>query len=212
VYEELRGSNFELVAVAQDTGGEAAAGPFYDAAKATYTTLVDPRHTVSALFNLVNVPTAVMIDEEGRIARLDEGAYTRTYRAGNLTYGTDAYVPALRDWVAKGNASAVAKPPGEIAAALPRRSREQDLADAHFRLGVHFQLAGDEERANRYWAEAQRLHPESWNYHRQDWSFTPEEAGPNWLRKVQTLGDKPYYAPMDLPEPEPGPEAAEPPR
>lgn len=210
MYEELEGSNFELVAVAQDTGGEAAAGPFYDAAKATYTTLVDPRHTVSALFHLVNVPSGVMIDEEGRIVRLDEGTYTRTYRAGNLSYGTDAYVPALRDWVAKGAASPVAQDPDAIAAKLPRRSREQDLADAHFRLGVHFQLAGDETRANRHWEEAQKLHPESWNYHRQDWSFTPEQAGVNWMRKVQAQGDKPYYAPMELPEPPAPP--ADPPR
>jgi hypothetical protein len=211
VYEELKGNDFELIAVAQDTGGEVAAGPFYDAAKATYTTLVDPHHTVSTLFHLVNVPSGVMIDEEGRVVRLDEGTYTRTYRAGNLSYGTDAYVPALRDWVANGSASRFVLGPDAIAAKLPRRGREQDLADAHFRLGVHFHLAGDEARANRHWEEAERLHPESWNYHRQDWSFTPEQAGANWMRKVQTLGDKPYYAPMDLPEP-PATAPTEPPR
>lgn len=44
---------------------------------------------------------------------------------------------------------------------------------------------------------AQALNPDSWNYHRQDWSFTPAEAGINWQRKVQTLGDKPYYRPID---------------
>ena len=30
-------------------------------------------------------------------------------------------------------------------------------------------------------------------------AFTPEQATANWMKKVQTLGGKPYYAPMDLP-------------
>ena len=210
MYEELRPRGLEIIAAAQDTGGEAAAGQFYDAAKATYTALIDPRHTISTLFNLVNVPTALMIDEEGRVVRLDEGAYTKMYRAGNFSYGSDAYVPALRDWVEKGGASRFAQDPDAIAAKLPRRSREQDMADAHFRLGAHFHVAGDEAKANQHWEEAERLHPDSWNYHRQDWSFTPEQANANWFRKVQTLGDKPYYAPMELPAD--GAEAPPPPR
>ncbi|MCZ6618701.1 MAG: redoxin domain-containing (seleno)protein, partial [Gammaproteobacteria bacterium] len=43
---------------------------------------------------------------------------------------------------------------------------------------------------------AQRLNPDSWNYHRQDWSFTPEEAGANWQKKAQAL-TKPYYEPIE---------------
>ena len=65
---------------------------------------------------------------------------------------------------------------------------------------MYFHQQGDEERANRYWEAAQKLNPDSWNYHRQDWSFTPEVANQNWYRKVQKLGDKPYYEPLDLPE------------
>jgi tetratricopeptide (TPR) repeat protein len=153
---------------------------------------------VSALYNLVNVPTGVMIDEAGRIVRLDEGAYTRKYKAGALEFGTDEYVPALRDWVEKGSASAYAKDERAMAEQLAARTPEQAQADAAFRLGVYFHDQGDAERADRYWQRAQELDPDSWNYHRQDWSFTPAEAGPNWLRKFQALGDKPYYRPMEL--------------
>ncbi|MGH9141580.1 MAG: hypothetical protein ACRD2I_10635 [Vicinamibacterales bacterium] len=39
-----------MIAAAQDVGGEAAAGKWYDAAKATFTTLVDATHTVSSAF------------------------------------------------------------------------------------------------------------------------------------------------------------------
>jgi hypothetical protein len=40
--------------------------------------------------------------------------------------------------------------------------------------------------------------PDSWNYHRQAWSFTPAEAGPKWMTKFLNLGDAPYYPPLDL--------------
>lgn len=199
MYEELRDESFELVAVAEDTGGEAAAGPFYDAAEATFTTLLDPTHLVSSLYNMTNVPTGVMIDEEGRIVRWDEGAYSRTYQAGDLEYGTDEYVPALRDWVANGEASSVALAPEEVAERYGERSAAEQQADAWFRLGVYFQRRGETELADRAWSEAQRLHPWSWNYHRQDWSFTPETAGRNWFEKVRTLEGRPYYRPMELP-------------
>jgi hypothetical protein len=201
VYEELKGHGFELVAVAQDTAGEEAAGPFYDAAKATYTTLIDRQHLVSSLFDMVNVPTGVMIDEEGRVVRFDEGTYTRKYEAGTLSFGTDDYVPMLRDWVEQGAASVFVFSPEQMAERLPRRDQKELLADAHFRLGAHLFERGEREAAERHWEAAQQLHPESWNYHRQDWSFTPAEAGRRWFEKFQTLEGKPYYAPLETPEP-----------
>jgi hypothetical protein len=203
VYEELRDRGLEIVAVAQDAAGEEAAGPFYEAARATFTTLVDRQHLVSSLYEMVNVPTGVMIDEEGRVVRFDEGTYTRTYQAGTLTFGTDEYVPMLRDWVEKGAASEYAFGPEEMAERLPQRDEGELLADAHFRLGVHLFERGEREAAEAHWAEAQRLHPESWNYHRQDWSFTPEEAGRRWLEKFRALEGKPYYAPLEKPAAEP---------
>ncbi len=155
---------------------------------------------MSALYDLVNVPTGIMIDEEGRIVRIDEGTYTKKYKAGALEFGTDEYLPLLRDWVANGAESAVARSASEARRNIERPDDKQNRAQAAFRLGVYFHEQADAERADRYWQMAQELHPESWNYHRQDWSFTPEEAGANWLRKFQELDGKPYYRPMDLPE------------
>lgn len=59
----LKDRNFEIVAAAQDTGGEAAAGRWYDQAQATYTTLVETRHSVSSAYQFINVPMGVQIDE-----------------------------------------------------------------------------------------------------------------------------------------------------
>ncbi len=39
----MKDRNFESVAAAEDTGGEAAAGKWYDAANAPFTTPVDAR-------------------------------------------------------------------------------------------------------------------------------------------------------------------------
>jgi hypothetical protein len=211
VYEELKDEGFEIVAVAQDTAGEAAAGPFYDAAEATFTTLIDRQHLVSSLYDMVNVPTGVLIDEEGRVVRFDEGAYSQTFQLGTMTIGTDEYRPIVADWVRKGAASELVFSPEEMAERLPRRDQGQLEADAHFRLASYLVAQGERDAAEAHWAEAQRLHPESWNYHRQDWSFTPAEAGPNWFRKFQGLEGKPYYAPIEKPGETPVERPGEPP-
>lgn len=182
-----------IIAAAQDTGGEAVARQWYERAGATYVSLVDENHTISSLYNLVNVPSAVWIDESGRVVRIDEGAYSRKHTMGTFEFGRDDYAPMVRDWVTQGSESTYAKNN-----AIPdlRLTSEQARAEPNFKLGVFFHKQGKADKADKYWGIAQQLNPESWNYHRQDWSFTPEEAGQNWTRKVQTLEGKPYYRPI----------------
>jgi hypothetical protein len=184
IYSELKTKNFEIVAAAQDTAGEAAAGRWYDAAKATFTTLVDPTHAVSSAFQCVNVPTGVWIDERGRIVRPGEPAWTtdqhNTYGGKALVMHGDAYVAALRDWVDHGDRSAYAMSDEEYARRVTPRSASELEADAAFKLAVWFQRNGDRARAATYFARAQQLNPDDWNYHRQDWSFGPD-AGRKWL-------------------------------
>ncbi len=155
---------------------------------------MDENHTISSLFKLVNVPSAVWIDESGKIIRIDEGTYATTHKMGSFEFGRDDYVPMVRDWVKNGAASAYAR-----GNAVPdmRRSSDDALAEANFKLGVYFHHAGNSQKADQYWVSAQKLNPDSWNYHRQDWSFTPDEASANWSRKAQTLGVKPYYRPIE---------------
>ena len=74
-----------------------AAGKFYDAAAATFATLIDVGHTVSSLYNMTNVPTGVWIDEQGVIVRPNEVAYSRNvdFRNGAIAVNGDDYVAAL---------------------------------------------------------------------------------------------------------------------
>ena len=198
IYEELKDQNFEIISVAEDTGGEAAAGPVFDAAKVTYTAIIDTDHKISSLYNFVNVPSAAWIDEEGKIVRINEGTYAAQHKLGTYEFGSDEYVPALRDWVAKGAESEYVWSPEEVAEKIRPRTSDEEQAEALFKLGVHFYKQENLEKANHYWDQAQALFPDSWNMHRQDWAFIdPATRNRNFIQKNTAL-TKPYYAPLEL--------------
>ena len=195
MFSELKDHNFIIIAAAQDAGGAAAAAPWYEQAGARFVALVDEQHTLSSLYSLVNVPSAVWIDETGHVRRIDEGAYATVHKMGDFQFGRDDYAPMVANWVQEGEASRWLQPAGSLSLEPP--SNDEALAEVNFKLGVYFHQQGDEARANRYWEKAQSLNPDSWNYARQDWSFTPETAGENWTKKVQTLEGRPYYRPIE---------------
>lgn len=149
---------------------------------------------------MVNVPTGVWINEEGRIVRPPEVAYSSNQAFLTIKINGKDYVDGLRDWVEKGDKSVYAMKPEEITKKVKPRSTDEALAEPNFKLGVYFHNAGKEDLAKKYWETAQKLNPDDWNYHRQDWSFTPAEANKNWMAKYKALDGKPYYAPLELPK------------
>lgn len=199
VYEELKDENFVLVAVAQDTAGEAAAGKFYDRAQASYVTLIDQDHLVTELYQMVNVPMGVWIDEQGRMARPPEVAYTDGFKLLGQAVGDKRYVPALRDWVRNGAESKYVLSRDDFRSRLSPDSSNRAQAELEFRIGAYLYRQNDQEGAKEHWAKAQAVDPDNWNYHRQDWSFEGAKAMTNWLRKVRALEGKPYYEPIDFP-------------
>lgn len=201
VYEDLKDRNFEIVAAAQDTGGPQVSFPWYDKANVTFTALADPHHTVSSLYQMINVPAGVWIDERGRIVRPAEVSYSKQQKILGQLIGDDRYSQGVRDWVAKGPASPFVPSASALAKKLQVRPHDLRLADAQFLLGVYFFEQGDRQRAARHWQQAQKLNPDSWNYHRQEWSFDKKNEMTKWLAKVRQLGDKPYYDAVDFPQP-----------
>ena len=100
----MKDKNFEIIAAAQDTGGEKAAGEWYDKAKATYTTLIDVQHSISSAYQFINVPMGIWIDESGKVVRPAEPAWTTnsTLKIGQksiITEGEAYLAGELRDWV-----------------------------------------------------------------------------------------------------------------
>src|SRR5262249_42338682 len=171
LYTELHDQNFEIVAAAQDTGGEAAAGKWYDAAKANFTTLIDAQHAVSSAYQFINVPMGIWIDEQGRVVRPAEPAWTSStpIPIGNnrsIAIEGDLYLSGLRDWVRNGNASRYVLPDDEFARRVKPRTSSEMEADASFKLAVWFHDHGNAELAGKYWRHAQELNPDDWNYHR----------------------------------------------
>ncbi len=63
-----------VVAVAEESRGTDHARPWIDQAKSDYWQLIDTEHRLEDLYNLVNVPQAIWIDEQGTIVRPPETA------------------------------------------------------------------------------------------------------------------------------------------
>ncbi len=201
IYEEINDPNFVIISAAQDTGGEAAAGPIFEKANVTYTAIVDVNHTISSLYNFVNVPAAAWIDEEGRIVRIDEGTYTKSAKVMGQTIGNDDYLPALKDWIKNGADSPHIYSADKVASQIRVRNDDETLAEPTFKLAAYYYQNEDMDRANAYWDKAEALSPDSWNFHRQDWSFLEgSETMKNFMAKVNALIDAKgdYYAPMEL--------------
>jgi hypothetical protein len=156
---------------------------------------------VSSAFQFTNVPTGVWIDERGRVVRPGEPAWTtsRTSTFGGKVLVTEGaeYVAAIRDWVANGERSGFALSDAEFAKRVQPRSPNEVDAEANFALAVWFHHSKQPDLAKKHFERAQQLNPEDWNYHRQDWSFTPGEAGAKWLDKFQKL-EAPYYPKLEL--------------
>ena len=116
----------------------AIACPWYERAGATYVTLVDETHELSAKYALVNVPSAVWIDEAGKVRRIDEGTYATTHKMGDFEFGRDDYAPMVVDWVKRGEQSAHLEDVRDVAKRIAEPGADAALAEPTFRLGVFF--------------------------------------------------------------------------
>ena len=142
----------------------------------------------------------VWIDEQGRLVRPAEPAWTSTrtnvFGGKPLAIDGELYVAALRDWVANGDRSRYVLSDAEFAQRIAPRSADEMAAEASFKLAVWLQQSGDGGRAAKHFERAQALAPENWNYHRQQWSFSPD-ASAKWLEKFLRT-EQPYYQAVRL--------------
>jgi hypothetical protein len=213
LYAQLKDRNFTVLAVALDSRADAAR-PWIEAARPEYPVLIDRGHLVAELYNMVNVPQAVWIDERGRIVRPTEnaGAFegframdraTRSLPpevAAKVANAKSTYVAAVRDWVEKGAASAHVFDPAKARAHVPRMDDAIAAAHASFRFGQVLLERGRETEGRVFLEEARRLHPESWAIWRQlaEPNETGLAAGPEFWARVDALGERHYYPPVDM--------------
>lgn len=195
---ELHPQGVEIVTVALEVDPETAR-PWIEAAKPEHPSLIDLTHVLDELLGIVNVPSAVWIDEYGMLVRPPETSHILPSPLERLDLDLDSlsperqesirealkfnfewepYVAALRDWADKGAESRYALAPDEVVARSRPRPPDEAAAAAHFELGAYLHARGDVEGSQRHWREAHRLQPENWTYKRQAWNLIdPIEAG-----------------------------------
>jgi tetratricopeptide (TPR) repeat protein len=232
VRTELHPLGLEIVTVGIDTAGIEACRPFIEAAAPEHPSLVDTRHAVAELFGVVNIPNGVWIDERGMIVRPAETAPAPRKsdrpaaaaelpdrlveiftEAQGIRTDPDAYIEALRDWVANGADSRFALSADEVVARSEPRNADAARGQAHFELATHLEQAGQHESAVAHFRQAHRLVPSNFSYKRQAWSLEAAIDGPlarfwqgpsdddpdswpydsDWLSEVRELGAENYY-------------------
>jgi hypothetical protein len=203
LYTELKDRNFTIITVAMDSRGAKSAGGPIRKSKAEHPSLIDEDHLVAELYNMVNVPQAVWIDEEGHIVRPTEvpgAAMSLNFKKMRKTRGI--YLDAIRDWVAKGADSEYAFSPEEARAHLPAFTHEIALAHAHFHLGRQLWRDGKKEEAWSLLRRATELNPDSWNFFRQmkNLEHILGSGGPEFMSRVRraSKAGKEYYPLPDM--------------
>ena len=195
LYEELKALGFVVITVALDRGPEDAR-PWIEAARPTHPSLIDVGHAVADLYNMVNVPTVVWIDERGRIVRPNDVAFgTDTFR--HIT-GIEAarHLGALRAWV-RGEAPVMAA--REVRALQPVPSQADQQARAKFGLGRWLAERGRGEAAERHFVRAGELAPHDFTIRRGTMPIRGiDPMGPAFRAMLEEWvgAGKSYYRPL----------------
>ena len=211
---DLHPKGLEIVTVALDLEIDAARS-WIERSGAEHPQLVDTAHKLDELLGIVNVPTALWVDEEGMIVRPPHTAAVERYDFSKLKapeglpddldahirdmleqvkriprFDADHYVEALRDWVEHGASSRYALAPDEVVGGSAPRSRAVAEAAAEFDLGQYLHHAGNVEDARTHFRAAHRLQPENWTYKRNAWELvSPGIQGPTEFYDGDWLAD-----------------------
>ena len=192
-----------------------AAKPWVDEASPTFVTLIDKNHQLSSLYNMVNVPQAVWIDEDGRIVRPTESGGSidilREFDMEIMGFKPEAveraaaakatYTAAVKDWAINGKDSPYAFDPDGARDHVEPMTNDIAMAHTKFHLGQYLLQNGREDEAGEVFSECRDLHPYSWNIFRQtsEKTDTGIAAGEAFWSKVMSLGEKEDYKAVDMP-------------
>src|SRR5262249_14669687 len=98
MYEELKDHGFTIITVALDQNNDDPR-PYIDAAQPTHPSLIDTEHLIADLYRIINVPTVIWIDEQGRIVRPHDVAFGTNALQDMTGIDSEIHHAALRRWV-----------------------------------------------------------------------------------------------------------------
>ncbi len=147
---------------------------------------------------MVNVPTVLWINEEGRIVRPNDVAFTTEAGGKYANVSTDAQMANLRAWV-KGEAEAPKRKAIRKLQTLP--SAEDQLARAHFGLGNWLYRQGNMDAARNQLAHAGELSPHDFTIRRGTMPIIGEDPFGEPFRQMVgewTKSGRKYYNPLPV--------------
>jgi cytochrome c biogenesis protein CcmG/thiol:disulfide interchange protein DsbE len=92
LYQELKGEDFEILAVSIDAAGAAAVAPFMKKYHLSFPALLDPEGTMKNLYGVTGVPESFIINREGIIEKIV---------IGPMDWATPEVVRFFRDLIQK---------------------------------------------------------------------------------------------------------------
>jgi len=155
LHAELEPHGFTLISVALDRSADDAR-QWVEAALATHPTLIDPEHILASLYRMTNVPTAVWIDENGRIVRPPDVAFPNDQLREIHGVESGPFLAALRAWVKEDRL------PHGVEETRERQivpSPEEELARVEFALAWQLHKSGRGDAAERHFVRAEELAP-----------------------------------------------------
>lgn len=172
------------------------ARPWIEAAHPTYPALVDLRHVMADLYNVVNVPTILWIDERGRIVRPNDVAFGSDTFKHITGLPAARHLDALRAWV-KGERPAMTADEVRRLQSLPTEADQ--LARAEFGLGQWLWAQGRMAAAERHFVRGGELAPHDFTIRRGTMPMRDiDSMGPKFREMLQAWvgAGQPYYRPL----------------
>lgn len=162
MYEELKDEGFMVITVALDKSPEEAK-PWIDLAAPEHPSLIDTKHLLADLYNMVNVPTILWIDEDGMIVRPNDVAFGDNTWQEYTGLDAETHKATLRTWVKTGEITFNQTRARELQA-LPSETRQ--TARAEFALAQWLWEQSRFEAANVHFLRAGELAPDDFTIRR----------------------------------------------
>jgi hypothetical protein len=162
----------------------------------THPSLVDTGYALADLYNIVNVPTVLWIDEDGRIVRPNDVSYVTDTFVSLTGIHAEAQLASIRAWVRDG-VCAIA--PSEVRQFMSLPSETDQLQRAEFGLARWLLGEGRGAAAERHFVHAGELAPHDFTIRRGSMPMRGiDPMGPqfaamvaDWRRRGHT-----YYTPL----------------